>query len=323
MHCVADACQTISLRRQRRSLLLALAVFVAAVAATGFASARVAGATPGGGVVPGPTTRLEPVVARRNTASVRDVIYADYAPGLEVLDIWPAANSDSPIVILVHGGGWYEYDKSSLDPEAKYLNSQGFSVFNIDYRLATETSTAFPMEVEDVELATRWALKRAREYNGNVEDVVLIGASAGGQLVGLAAEEMDAVSRNTVNAVATLSAPTDFVSLAQDQDAGKLSPTIIGDAFIALGCNLSACTDALETQWSPAKQVTTSNCPRSWLIINSESELVPIDQLTSMTSALKHHQCKVKRDILRGKLHAMDYWNTVKTTVAAFVKAAA
>jgi len=44
----------------------------------------------------------------------------------------------------------------------------------------------------------------------------LFGGSAGGQLVGMAAEQLNTTASGTVKAVVDLSGPSDFVGLAQD-----------------------------------------------------------------------------------------------------------
>ncbi|MEH2195461.1 MAG: alpha/beta hydrolase [Nostoc sp.] len=86
-----------------------------------------------------------------------------------------------PILIVIHGGGWIKGSKDDGDEPffAPYFN-WGFSVVNIDYRLA---STALaPAAVEDSICALRWVIRNAAKYNFDTKKIVLTGFSAGGHL---------------------------------------------------------------------------------------------------------------------------------------------
>jgi carboxylesterase type B len=190
----------------------------------------------------------------------------------QVMDVYPASAQASPLVVLVHGGGWTSGDKKTRSAQAKELQAQGFAVFNIDYRLDSKTVQAFPMEVEDTESATRYAIEHAAEHNANAGNVVLVGGSAGGQLVAAAAENLNTVSPGTVKGVVALSGAFSFPLLLQDAREHMLSLVLANDITRALGCALKTTCETPEReawalQWSPAAH--TSSCG-SWLIFNSE-----------------------------------------------------
>lgn len=42
------------------------------------------------------------------------------------------------VVLTIHGGGWRTLDKSSYEGVARFFAENGFTVYNINYRLAPE-----------------------------------------------------------------------------------------------------------------------------------------------------------------------------------------
>src|ERR1700683_1186511 len=79
----------------------------------------------------------------------------------------PPGNGPFPAVILVHGGGWSEGDKTGkfIQPLFCPLDQPGFVWFSINYRLAPQF--AFPAPAEDLEAAVRFVKQHAQEYKVN------------------------------------------------------------------------------------------------------------------------------------------------------------
>ena len=98
------------------------------------------------------------------------------------LDVYrpTTAKAPTPVVMLIHGGGWVRHEKEeevlSLLP---YLE-MGWAAVNVEYRLA-RVSLA-PAAVEDCRCALHWIGRNAKKYNFDVSKVVVTGASAGGHL---------------------------------------------------------------------------------------------------------------------------------------------
>lgn len=90
--------------------------------------------------------------------------------------------SQSPVIIYLHSGGLIFGSRNGLPKEqiAFYRNA-GFSVVNIDYRLAPETKLHHI--IEDVRDAFLWVKTEASQfYDFDTENISLIGSSAGGYL---------------------------------------------------------------------------------------------------------------------------------------------
>jgi acetyl esterase/lipase len=242
----------------------------------------------------------------------------------QVMDIYPASAAEAPLVMMAHSGGWSKGDKKAISRLALALQKLGFAAFNINYRLDSSGVLAFPMEVEDVENATRFAMAHAAEYKANPANVIIIGGSAAGQLVGSAAERMNAATAATVRGVITLSGPFDLPKMLKDFREGKLTSSLAADVKQAIGCTtLTSCEtpekQALATEWSPALQPAKPCAP--WLIFNSEHEVMPLDQPAAMTATLEREACPVTEKIIPGELHAFAYWKQVQEQIVAFIHA--
>ncbi|MEK6323061.1 MAG: alpha/beta hydrolase [Acidobacteriota bacterium] len=86
----------------------------------------------------------------------------------------------NPTVIYIHGGGWVGGAKeTSWLALVPYLEA-GWSVVNVEYRLA-RVSLA-PAAVEDSRCALRWVIRNAKQYNFDTSRIVVTGHSAGGHL---------------------------------------------------------------------------------------------------------------------------------------------
>jgi acetyl esterase/lipase len=89
-------------------------------------------------------------------------------------------SSPNPTLLYIHGGGWTGGSKeASVFTFLPYLE-KGWSVVNVEYRLA-RVSLA-PAAVEDCLCALRWVIHNARMYNFDTNNLVVTGNSAGGHL---------------------------------------------------------------------------------------------------------------------------------------------
>jgi acetyl esterase/lipase len=92
-----------------------------------------------------------------------------------------------PGIVVIHGGGWIEGDKSSFASREHGVPGNivdfaaiGFVAATINYRLAAEAP--FPAALEDCKNAVRWMRAHAREYHLDPGRIGAYGNSAGGHL---------------------------------------------------------------------------------------------------------------------------------------------
>src|SRR5262249_4162608 len=91
-----------------------------------------------------------------------------------------------PVILSVHGGRWFRESKSTHSAiKVRQWAGFGFFAMSIDYRLIG--CTPAPACYQDVLCAIRWVHAHARDYPIDAKRIFLIGQSAGGHLVSLAA----------------------------------------------------------------------------------------------------------------------------------------
>ncbi len=92
-----------------------------------------------------------------------------------------------PCVVWVCGGGWRggrERHSENL-PDLLYLAENGYIIAAAEYRVIGEA--VFPAQIRDVLSAVRFLRKHCEEYHIDPERIAVMGASAGGHLTLLAA----------------------------------------------------------------------------------------------------------------------------------------
>ncbi len=98
------------------------------------------------------------------------------------LDFYPATTSGKrPCVIVVHGGSWAGGDSQQLPELNSELAKAGYHVASINYRLAPQH--LFPAPVEDLQRSLSFLRSKAKDLQIDTNNFVLLGRSAGGQIV--------------------------------------------------------------------------------------------------------------------------------------------
>ncbi|MCK7480726.1 MAG: alpha/beta hydrolase [Candidatus Moduliflexus flocculans] len=115
--------------------------------------------------------------AKFGTAA-KDVTYCTMNGLPQTMDVYyPSSGGPWPVVLYVHGGGWFQGDKAEGEGW-RGLNDSGFLVVSVNYRLG-DYQTKFPAMIEDVKCAVRHLRAHSIEYNLAPDNIGAIGASAG------------------------------------------------------------------------------------------------------------------------------------------------
>jgi acetyl esterase/lipase len=111
-----------------------------------------------------------------------NIIYTRAANYEVKLDLYRPSDTPAPtpVVVVIHGGGWVNGTKEEILPSLLPYMEMGFAVINVEYRLARISPA--PAAVEDCLCALHWVGRHAKEHNFDVDRVVVTGASAGGHL---------------------------------------------------------------------------------------------------------------------------------------------
>jgi acetyl esterase/lipase len=129
-----------------------------------------------------PAPDLQTAVALfQKVRTVPNLVY-ERANGWEgKLDVYAQrGQTPMPTVIFIHGGGWVQGTKeASMLTVLPYI-AMGYSVVNVEYRLANVSLA--PAAIEDCRCALRWVVAHAKDYNFDTSRLIVAGASAGGHL---------------------------------------------------------------------------------------------------------------------------------------------
>lgn len=132
-----------------------------------------------------PAVKPEKKPPARPTPTVSDFVYGNNSPR-QVFDFWKAeSNQPTPLVLLIHGGGWRGGDKTGYGTTTikPYLD-KGISVAAINYRFiaqAMEDQVEPPVRgcLHDAARALQTLRSKAAEWNIDPKRVGATGSSAG------------------------------------------------------------------------------------------------------------------------------------------------
>lgn len=208
-----------------------------------------------------------------------DVVYGRvHGAGLLADVAWPESDDRLPAIISVHGGRWqggHKRDASTI--KVQQWAQFGLFAMSIDYRLVG--CTPAPACYQDLQCAIRYVHANADVYNIDTARIFLIGQSAGGHMVSLAATLGDGPYPRTGG---WEDASNDFraaISVAANYELNTLS---WGNIWAPLG------VDPIEARSlaSPVTHVAVDSKPL--LILHSDNDQsVPIENALLMVDALK------------------------------------
>jgi acetyl esterase len=236
----------------------------------------------------------------------RDVVWA--SPGGEnlLLDVsWPAGEGPYPIVVNIHGGAFFLDTKAIDEALCRYLTNRGYTVFNINYRLAPQHQ--FPAAVNDSLGAVIWAKAHSREYKGDPSRVAVSGGSAGGNLVGMVALAWDDPFFTptftapgldaSVQAAVAIFAVWDMTTMSHPGDKGE-NPY--------LGATIEGRRDLFEKA-SPIFYLDRKSIPPMMLVCGDKDGLYP--QSEKVAKILQGKGVPSEFYTAHGKGHAFTNWH--------------
>jgi acetyl esterase/lipase len=216
-----------------------------------------------------------------------------------------------PAILVIHGGGWIEGDKSSFStPEHPVPGNVidfahlGFVAATMNYRLAGEAP--FPAALHDCQCAVRWMRAHAREYDIDPDQIGAYGNSAGGHLALLLAMANQPADLQTdatwpefssrVQAAASDSGPIDLVYQHEHEHL-----RVVVTKF--LGGPPEGARQAEYERASPSNRITKT-VPPLMLIYGTLDTQVPVETADRFVLAL--HEAGVK-DVSYHRLAGVDH----------------
>jgi acetyl esterase/lipase len=231
------------------------------------------------------------------------------------LDLFvPAGDGPFPLVINIHGGGFFIGSKEMLDaPIARLLLQNKIAVASINYRLSGEAK--FPAAIQDAKAAVRFLRANANAYKLDANKFLAFGQSAGGNLASLIGTSAGVASfddpklgnANTssrVQGVIDWFGPTDFLQMdaqakAQGCPADHDAATSPESKY--LGTPIQQVPD-LAKQANPISYIDKTDPP--FLLQKGDKDcLIPFAQSQLLHDALKAAGVAVTLETIKGAGH--------------------
>lgn len=204
-------------------------------------------------------------------------------------------DTETPIVILIHGGAWISGNKEDLSGLQQFLLENQIGSVSINYRFASDNHH-FEGLMEDVGLAVASVNARARDWGIRTDGYQLLGVSAGAHMALLYAYHF---GQNTgINSVISAAGPTAFPD--EFLGAAAVSP---------LRAPIEAMVGApLEMPYSPrfsaASPLTYADDAVPTLLIHGTADTtVPYALSTTLASMLQNRGKTVQLITLTGAGH--------------------
>lgn len=143
----------------------------------------------------------------------------------------PGGKGPHPVVVLVHGGFWKRHwTRELMDPLAVDLVRRGYATWNVEYRRVGEGG-GFPETLFDMGAAVDHLGTLATEHHLDLNNVAVIGHSAGGHLALWAASRSRLASGEP--GADPLITPTKVIGLAPVTDLDAAHRENLGDGAVA------------------------------------------------------------------------------------------
>jgi acetyl esterase/lipase len=248
---------------------------------------------------------VEPLEERMtpSTYTVSNIPYGSNPA--EVLDIQSDTTyTSAPVVVLIHGGGWHQGDKTNLENVyAAYFLDQGFVVMAPNYQLVTPNgqggyTNQFPVPIDDVAGAIAWFQANAAAYGANPNEIVLLGNSAGAEIASMLAFDPTGFSNWGLHA--PLTGIVGFVGDSGTYDWPLITnPTAVGYITNYLGSFYG------NPQWAPTEPITfvDSGDPPALVIDGTGDTLTNYQNSSAFVQAIQSAGGTVTYQLYNGYTH--------------------
>jgi acetyl esterase/lipase len=237
-------------------------------------------------LLPGKVTIENDVVL--GTTGIRDLKCDIFRPPIE--------GDRRPGVLIIHGGAWYQGDRSQLRYYGIQLARYGFVGLACEYRLSGEAP--WPAQIQDVKAALRWMRANANPLGIDAEKICVTGNSAGAHLalmLGCDTEAFEGKGGNlkASSKCAAISAIYPPTTLGYNKN--EVENKLFGEAG----------NDQVAAKASPINYASSS-FPPTILIHGNADQVVPISESFNMYHALNKAGAGVELHVFDGAPHAFD-----------------
>jgi acetyl esterase/lipase len=213
----------------------------------------------------------------------------------------PPGTANGAGVLLIHGGGWVQGDRSQLRGYGILLGRVGYTSVACEYRLAPQSQ--WPAQIHDVKAALRWMRANAARLGIDPAKIAVSGNSAGGHLALMAGGTQNVAEYEGEGGNA--GAGTEVAACIS-----YYGPALLGAPGVALSDAVRAllgrdATDERVRSASPIAHVSASS-PPTLLITGNKDELVPDESAFRMNRAISEAGGKAELHVYEGAPHGFD-----------------
>jgi len=146
------------------------------------------------------------------------LVYGDADPDLQYGLLWLpddlAVSQRVPLIVFIHGGCWLNaFDIRHSFPLSTALAEAGYGVWSLEYRRSGDVGGGWPGSFEDIRQGLAY-ISRLGNYQLDLDQIVIMGHSAGGHLALLGGSEY-----KNAQAVIGLAAITDIVEYSRGKNS--------------------------------------------------------------------------------------------------------
>lgn len=249
-----------------------------------------------------------------------DLVYDDLSDS-QKLDLYLPEGGEEPfpLVVFIHGGGWFECDKADGQEKAwlKLLDA-GYAVASLNYRLSGEAP--HPAGIIDCKTAIRYLCAHAEEFHIDKTKIATAGGSSGGHyslMVAMTTDnpEFEDLERGYAEESFQVTCAVAWYPAADISAIWRDANNSGWDGFGAnfalqnieryMGKKILDDTDEDMQKASPIHYISETTCPL--LLQHGDiDELCPLEQTESFYKKAKSvmPEGTVEMDVLRGANHA-------------------
>lgn len=237
----------------------------------------------------------------------------------------PDGATPRPLVVFIHGGGWYlgtpKYSNPTLRGVAmmERLHAAGYAVARISYRLTGEAR--WPTQLHDCKAAVRFLRAKADLFGLDPDRFAVLGESAGGHLSAMVAltggdpawdgEVGITGGSSAVKAAVNWYGVMDMVRLLQDGDRKPPPHAGARPEELLVGAGWPDAAEAFR-QASPVAHVHPSAPP--FLHQHGDSDrVVPLEQAHLIHATLQEAGVTSELDVVEGGDHC--FWGAVSPAI--------
>jgi len=233
--------------------------------------------------------------------------------------IIPPDNSEGvlyPLVMYVQGSGWRKQKMVKSMPYLMEFSKKGYVIAIVEYRYSKIAS--FPAQIKDMKTAIRFMMEHAKEYNADIDKMVIAGDSSGAHTAVMTemtkdlqefSDENLEIGDLPIKAVIDLFGPTDISKMNTPQvPRDNMSADSTAGMFFG-GKNILEIPNLVQ-QANPIIYTNKEKTRVPYLIIHGTSDTtVDISQSDMLYEALSNAGKRVEMIKITGAVHFGDpFW---------------